>query len=320
MCCKYIRNYVGDTTTRKTTNGKRGYKDLSYFKPKECHYCKSTENIRWRFRYNHITKKRRYLCNKCKKAFVVDDGFWKRKKQREFIAQCLDLYVNGMSLRKVKTHIEQFSDITVSHTAISRWLKSYSVLVKSFTDGLKIETSGIYHTDEIYIKCSGDQNYFFDLIDAKSRFLVATFYDKEKGLHGAKGLFDITKKRAEKLLFVYTDGLPAYMNIIPKMWYTKRDKQCKEVQHIRIIDQHDYRNNIIERVQGTLRERIKVMRGFKNPKSTEATLELLVIWYNFIRIHQGIQMTPAEMCGIKLNLGQNKWLGLIYRSKECLAF
>lgn len=57
------------------------------------------------------------------------------------------------------------------------------------------------------------------------------------------------------------------------------------------------------------------MCGFKNPKSAEATLELLAIWYNFIRVHQGIGMTPSEKAGIKLNLGQNKWLGLIYASK-----
>jgi transposase-like protein len=245
---------------------------------------------------------------------VVDDGFWKRKKQREFITQCIDLYVNGMSLRKVKTHIEQFSETTISHTAISKWLKRYSVLVKGFTDSIPIQTSGIYHADEVCVKCDGELNYFFDLIDAETRFLVATFYDKEKGLHGAKELFNITKKRAEKPLSVYTDGLPAYVNVIPKTWYSLKSKKGEEVEHIRIIDKHDYRNNIIERVQGTLRERIKVMRGFKNPKSAEATLTLMAIWYNFIRIHQGIRMTPAERCGIKLNLGQNKWLGLIYKS------
>lgn len=295
-------------------NPKQKYKDLSYFKPKECPYCQAKEIIRWGFRYNHVTKKRRYKCNRCNKFFVVNDGFWKNKKQREFLTQCLDLYVSGMSLRKVKTHMEQFSETTISHTAIAKWLKKYSALVKSFTDTLPIETSGVYHADEIYVKCGGDQNYFFDLIDAQTRFLVATFYDKEKGLRGAKGLFDITKKRAEKPLCVYTDGLPAYVNVVPKTWYSKR-LQGTDVEHIRIIDKTDRRNNIIERVQGTLRERVKVMRGFKNPKSAEATLELLAIWYNFIRVHQGIGMTPSEKAGIKLNFGQNRWLGLIYQSK-----
>lgn len=73
--------------------------------------------IRWGFRYNHVTKKRRYKFNSCNKLFVVNDGFWENKMQREFIAQCLDLYINAISLRKVKTHAEKFSEMTISHTA-----------------------------------------------------------------------------------------------------------------------------------------------------------------------------------------------------------
>jgi len=57
------------------------------------------------------------------------------------------------------------------------------------------------------------------------------------------------------------------------------------------------------------------MRGFHNPESAEMILNLFVIWYNFLRVHQGIGMTPAEKAGVKLNLGIDKWLNLIYRSK-----
>ena len=58
------------------------------------------------------------------------------------------------------------------------------------------------------------------------------------------------------------------------------------------------------------------MRGFKNKESAEAILNLFVIYYNFIRIHQGIRKTPIEEAGINLNLGKNKWLDLIYKSKS----
>jgi len=53
------------------------------------------------------------------------------------------------------------------------------------------------------------------------------------------------------------------------------------------------------------------MRAFKRVYSAEAILNLFVIWYNFIRVHQGIKMTPNEKAGIDLRLGQNKWLSLI---------
>lgn len=58
------------------------------------------------------------------------------------------------------------------------------------------------------------------------------------------------------------------------------------------------------------------MRGFKDKESAKLILDLFVIYYNFIRIHQGIGMTPAQKAKINLNLGQNKWLNLIYNSKS----
>lgn len=295
-------------------NPNQEYKDESYFKPKECPFCKSGKIINWGFRYNCTTKKRRYKCNNCKETFVVDDGFKKCKKKREIITACLDLYMNGMSLRKVASHVNQFSVYRVSHMVILKWIHKYAKATKPFTQSLNLDLSGIYHADEIYIRCKKKQHYLFDLIDAETRFLVATNYAEEKGLDGAKGLFRKTKKRAEKPLCVYTDGLPAYMNTIPQTWFSLRTPNEK-VEHIRIVERGDYRNNIIERIQGTIRDRVKVMRGFKNPKSAELILEMFVIWYNFMRVHQGIGMTPAQKAGIELGLGKEKWLNLIYRSK-----
>jgi len=63
-------------------NPKTEYKDEIYFKPKERLKCKSADIIKWGFKFNHTTKKRRYLCKKCGFTFTVDDGFWKAKKKR----------------------------------------------------------------------------------------------------------------------------------------------------------------------------------------------------------------------------------------------
>lgn len=114
-----------------TKNPKMNYKDESYFKPRECPKCKSTDIIKWGFRFNHTTKKRRYLC---KGTFTVDDDFWKTKKKREMITACLDLYMNGMSLRKVSSHTKQFSFDGVSHSAVMKWLGKYSTITQPFTE------------------------------------------------------------------------------------------------------------------------------------------------------------------------------------------
>jgi transposase-like protein len=60
-------------------------------------------------------------------------------------------------------------------------------------------------------------------------------------------------------------------------------------------------NNIIERFHNTLKERIKVMRGFGSGKGAENVLYGFVIQYNFMRPHTTLYgRTPAEAAGLKL--------------------
>jgi len=64
------------------------------------------------------------------------------------------------------------------------------------------------------------------------------------------------------------------VDVVNRIWYRKTMTDYERLKHIRIMERNDYRNNIIERIQGTIRERIKVMRGFRgfhNP----FTLDLL---------------------------------------------
>ncbi len=74
-----------------------------------------------------------------------------------------------------------------------------------------------------------------------------------------------------------------------------------------------YNNNHIERYNGSIKDRIKVMRGgFGSFEGAEAFMNLKDIIYNFVNPHQSLRgKTPAEAAEIKLKLGRNKLLGLI---------
>ncbi len=48
------------------------------------------------------------------------------------------------------------------------------------------------------------------------------------------------------------------------------------------------------------------MRAFKNKESAKLILDLFVIYYNCISVHQGINKTPIEQTGVNLNLAKNK--------------
>ena len=73
-------------------------------------------------------------------------------------------------------------------------------------------------------------------------------------------------------------------------------------------------DNRAERLNGTLRERVKVQRGWKSHKS--AIAEGQRIQYNFVKPHQALEGdTPAKKAGVVESKGKNKWLDLLTNSE-----
>ena len=69
-------------------------------------------------------------------------------------------------------------------------------------------------------------------------------------------------------------------------------------------------NSVVERLNGTMREREKVMRGMQTKETAQKIIEAMRIHYNFCREHQTLKMTPSEAAGIKLGFSENKIEGL----------
>jgi hypothetical protein len=68
-------------------------------------------------------------------------------------------------------------------------------------------------------------------------------------------------------------------------------------------------NNKMERMNGEIRQREKVMRSLKTTDTP--IVSGYQIYHNFIRPHMGLKgKTPAELAGIEVQ-GENKWLTLI---------
>jgi putative transposase len=70
----------------------------------------------------------------------------------------------------------------------------------------------------------------------------------------------------------------------------------------------------MERLNGEIRDREKVMRGLKNPETP--IIPGHQIYHNYIRPHEALNgKTPAEACGISVQ-GENKWKTLIQNASK----
>lgn len=69
------------------------------------------------------------------------------------------------------------------------------------------------------------------------------------------------KLTGKKPITFITDGLPAYNEAYKKEFWTLNGPRTEHVRHITLRGDHN--NNKMERINGEVRDREKVMRGLK---------------------------------------------------------
>ena len=97
----------------------------------KCPKCKSEDISKRGKRYNKSGEKQLYLCNKCHRKFVEQDGFERMNFDKKHIVRAIHLHNEGLSLFQVKDHLWQHDGIKVSREAIREWCNKYSVFLKS---------------------------------------------------------------------------------------------------------------------------------------------------------------------------------------------
>ena len=86
----------------------------------------------------------------------------------------------------------------------------------------------------------------------------------------------------------------------------------ENIRHIRL--QGDYNNNKMERMNGELRDRERVMRTLE--KADTPILTGMQIFHNYVRPHEALKgKTPSDAAGITIE-GENKWLTIIQNASR----
>ncbi len=262
-------------------------------------------------------KIQRYKCKDCSYRFSVDEGFWKMKNHEDKITACLNMYYAGMSLRKIQEHLQMFTPKNCHYSTIYRWIIKYANMISTFTDNLQINSGQELMSDEMEYRRLGKQNWFVDVMDTETRFIVASDYMESRTI---ENLIKVMKRSKfvtnGNVKIITTDGLQGYPRVLRKVFgLNKIPGKSKIIHNVVIADERGFIHKI-ERLHNTIRDRTKIMRGFHGSlESAKAIMKGFEIYYNFIRKHRGIGKTPAEEAIPELSLSTNKWLSLIKLSK-----
>ena len=283
-------------------------------KPFCCTHCGSENYIR----YGKNNGKQVYKCGDCNRKFVDNLFFERLKGDPNIICLTLDLYFKGVSLRKIVDHLKQFYDLEIAYTTLFNWIRKYIRIMDEYTRQFKPQLGDLWNVDEMMVSVNGEWFYLWNVIDDETRFHLASVISKERKIADARKVLITAKKRSHgsKPSFIITDGLKSYVKAIDNEFHTiKRD--TIHVGNVGIRGKHAgndiFDNNLVERLHGTIRERNKTQRGLKDEYSSFISGHQL--YYNFIRPHMSLYgVTPAEVAGVDLNLGDKKWEKLLLQS------
>lgn len=279
---------------------------------KSCIFCKSANTVKFGIRHNDSGDIQKYLCNDCKHYFTINLGFEKMHATPQMITSAMQLYFTGESFRNVQKFLK-LQGVNVSHMGIYKWINKYVRLMQKYLEKIKPNISDVWRTDELYLKVKGNSKYLFALMDDETRFWIAQQVADKKNTSDIRPLFREGKEVAgKKPNVLISDGAPNFHNAYVKEFWTRKNPRTRHIQHIRL--QGDIHNNKMERFNGEVRDREKVMRGLK--KIDTSILTGYQIYHNYMRPHEGLNgKTPAEACGIKIE-GKNKWITLIQNAKS----
>jgi transposase-like protein len=255
----------------------------------------------------------RFKCKACRREFIRDDGFKQYRTDPKIITAALDLRAKGLSLRDIVDHLDQHHKVIVSRKTILDWQKKFGKKLKSFTQSLIPFLGKVFHADEMFVKERKNWIYYWDCIDYNTKFIVADHLSNERNFdEGTKFLNKIKKGSPEIPLEIHTDNSFDYPIAFRRVFPRKKIHKHYPAWKMK------FKNNPIERLHNTLKQRYKVFRGFHSIETAEDFFDFYTIYYNFIRKHMTLgNITPAQAAKIILNLKKNRFLSLI---KLILAF
>jgi len=217
----------------------------------------------------------------------------------------MGLFYDGLSLSDISRHLQVTDGIYVDPATVWRWIIRFSKKAEKVLGNIEVKTSWRWIIDETVIKVGGRKLWLWDVIEARSRFLLATHITATRDMRSAVAILSEANKRTIGTPnYIVSDGLPAYPDAIEKVFGA-------DSEHIRAKGLTAKTNtNLIERFQGTIKERTKVMRGLKTLKSAVIISEGFIVHYNFLRPHMSLNgRTPAAAIGLKLPF--KTWIELV---------
>ena len=170
--------------------------------PIVCKHCGSRNVIR----YGTYNGNQRFWCKNCKRKFADNDALPNMQVPVEQVGTAVGMFYEGQSLNSITRLITQIYSSYPSDSTIYRWVSKFTKRAVKDLENYKPVVGSVWIADETVLDIDGKNVWFWDIIDAKTRFLVATHISLTRTTKDAQKLMEKAYKRTGKIpRVIYTD-------------------------------------------------------------------------------------------------------------------
>lgn len=211
------------------------------------------------------------------------------------VGTAIGMYYEGQSLNSICRLLTQIYHSYPSDSTVYRWVARFTKRAVKDAGSYKPDVGDVWIADETVLEIDGKNVWFWDIIDAKTRFLLASHLSRTRTTRDAQKLMELASEKAGKVpKTVITDKLRAYLDGVELTF----GADTKHIASKPFTVENN--TNLIERFHGTLKDRTKVMRGLKDIESARLLTAGWLLHYNYLRPHESLNdRTPAQVAGIK---------------------
>ena len=255
----------------------------------DCPHCKSgavVKNGRGR-------GQQEYKCRGCNRKFRNNGTAYNRQIPAAAVGAAVGMYYDGLSYKRTAENLSEIFEIPEpSKASVYEWIRDYSELAKREMEKHKARTGPEWVADESTVTVNGRKLWNWNVMDASTRYLLASHLSVRRDMRAA--MVAMRKARANSVnppKRIKTDRLKSYIDAIERVFGA-------DVEHVQSEGiTAELNNNRSERLQGSFRDREKVLRGLQSVETAQRYLDNWVLNYNLFRPHESLKgKTPAEGC------------------------
>jgi putative transposase len=260
----------------------------------KCKHCGSGNVVR----YGYYSGIQRWWCKQCQRKFADNKAPPGMKTPEDQLAFALTMYYEGMGLKAIRRNLQQMYNSYPSDSTLYEWIERFTTKAIAADRKYMPAVGYVWVADETPLKIGSQNAWFWDILDIKTRFMLASHLSTRRTSNNARALMTRAVKKARKLpKVVVTNQLTSYIDGMELSLGTENERLTVRTPGT-AAGAH-----LIERLHTALKARTKVVRGFKTIESARTIIRGWPVHYNYLRPYDVMKDdTPAQRAGIKHQL------------------